>query len=211
MWIGTSSGLNSFDGLNLYRHVGDPEGNAGPLENQINQIIVDQANNKWFATTGGLSILRGERSPWDSTAWFGFTTENSGLVDNNVNTVYVDSKSSEALIGTEKGLSIYRGRFAEISEEYDKMIGGPNPFILSKSNSTYIIRHLLFNSEVKIVTLNGKLVRKLTVKNGAVDGGRAEWDGRDSMGNTVASGVYLYVAFAENGKSKAGKIAVIRE
>ncbi|MBN1407732.1 MAG: hypothetical protein JW956_08085 [Calditrichaceae bacterium] len=211
MWIGTAAGLNSYDGVNLYRHVGDPAGQSGPLENQINQIIVDQANNKWFATTGGLSILRGERSPWDSTAWLGFTMENSGLADNNVNTVWVDPNKSEALIGTENGLSIYRGRFAEIQEEYDKMIGGPNPFILSKDNNTYIIRNLLFNSDVKILTLNGKLVRKLTVNNGTVDGGRAEWDGRDSMGNKVASGIYLYVAYAENGKSKAGKVAVIRE
>lgn len=211
IWIGTSSGLNSYDGVNLYRHVGDPSGNTGPLENQINQIFVDQANNKWIATTGGLSILRGGRSPWDSTAWIGFTKENSGLVDNNVNTVFVDPKKSEALIGTENGLSIYRGSFAEIQQEYDKMVGGPNPFIINKDASTFIIRNLLYNSEVKILTLNGKLVRKLTVNNGTIDGGRAEWDGRDSNGKTVASGIYLYFAYSDNGKSKAGKIAVIRE
>ena len=210
MWIGTSSGLNSYDGVNLYRHVGDPSGNAGPLENQINQIFVDQANNKWFATTGGLSILRGGRSPWDSTAWIGFTTENSGLVDNNVNTVFVDPKKSEALIGTENGLSIYHGSFAEIQQEFDKMVGGPNPFIINKDASKFIIRNLLYNSEVKILTLNGKLVRKLTVKNGTIDGGRAEWDGRDSNGKIVASGIYLYFAYADNGKSKTGKVAVIR-
>ncbi|MEJ2542961.1 MAG: two-component regulator propeller domain-containing protein, partial [Calditrichaceae bacterium] len=215
MWIGTSSGLNSYDGVNLYRHVGDSESEDlnkmyGPVGNQINQIFVDQANNKWFATSGGLSILRGGRSPWDSTAWMGLTTENSGLVDNNVNTVFVDPEKSEALIGTEKGLSIYHGRFAEIQEKYDKMIGGPNPFILSKENSTFIIRNLLYNSEVKILTLNGKLIRRLTVENESVDGGRAEWDGRDTIGNKVASGIYLYFAFAEDGNSKAGKVAVIR-
>ena len=211
MWIGTSAGLNSYDGVNLYRHVGDPTGQSGPLENQINQIIVDDANNKWFATTGGLSILRGERSPWDSTAWIGFTVENSGLVDNNVNTVFVDPDKSEALIGTENGLSIYRGSFAEIQEEFDKMIGGPNPFIISDSENKYIIRNLLYNSEVKIFTLNGQLIRKLNTDNNTVDGGRAEWDGRDLNGKLVGSGVYLYFAYSENGKSKAGKVAVIRD
>ena len=211
MWIGTSSGLNSYDGVNLYRHVGDPEGKSGPLDNQINQIFVDEANNKWFATAGGLSILRGERSPWDSTAWIGFNTENSGLVDNYVYSVYVDPEESEALIGTDNGLSIYRGSFAEIQEDYDKMIGGPNPFIINSDENKFIIRNLLYNSEVKILTLNGRLVRKLKVNDNTVDGGRAEWDGLDLHGRLVASGVYLYFAYSENGKSKAGKVAVIRK
>ncbi|MEJ2052716.1 MAG: two-component regulator propeller domain-containing protein, partial [Calditrichaceae bacterium] len=168
IWIGTASGLNSYDGINLYRHPGDVNGLSGPLGNQINQIFVDEANNKWFATSGGLSILRGGRSPWDSTAWIGFTKENSGLVGNMVNTVFVDPDNSEALIGTESGLSIYRGDFAEIRQEYDKMAAGPNPFIIGKATNKFIIKNLIYNSEVKIFTLNGQLVRVLNANTGNV-------------------------------------------
>ena len=73
------------------------------------------------------------------------------------------------------------------------------------------------NSSVKIFTINGHLVRELTSKTVlsdgtvAVDGGRAYWDGRDATGKKVASGIYLYLAYSENGKSITGKFAVIRK
>ncbi len=210
MWIGTAAGLNSFDGVNLYRHVGDENGLSGPLENRINQIVVDDYNNKWFATPGGLSILRGARSPWDPEGWIGFTTGNSGLVDNEVNSIFVDARQSEALIATEQGLSVYRGSFAEIQDDYTQVSGGPNPFNPNEDNR-FVITNLMQNSTVKIYSLNGVLIRELNTDNNRVDGSRAHWDGYDSLGNLVASGIYLYLAYSDDGKSTAGKIAVIRK
>ena len=211
IWIGTAAGLNSFDGVNIYKHVGDSEGLAGPLENRIHQIVVDKFNNKWFATSGGLSILRAGRSPWDETAWIGFTTQNSGLVDNEVHSVFVDSELSEALIATENGLSIYRGSFAQIRDDYETTIAGPNPFILGQGNSRFLVKNLRYNSTVKIFSLNGELIRELNSTNGFVDGSRAHWDGRDRAGNPVASGIYFYLAYSEDGKSITGKFAVLRK
>lgn len=211
VWIGTAGGLNSFDGINIYRHVGDLTGETGPLEDRINHIFVDSYNNKWFATPAGLSVLRAGKSAWEAHAWQGFTTENSGLVDNEVHNVYVDAATSEALIGTEQGISIYRGAFAEIQDDYSQTIGGPNPFILDGGNQKFILCNLVNISTVKILNLNGALVRELTIENHLVDGGRAVWDGRDSFGKQAATGIYFYLAFTEDGKSVAGKIAVIRK
>jgi hypothetical protein len=211
MWIGTAAGLNSFDGLNIYKHVGDSEGLAGPLENRINQIVVDKYNNKWFATSGGLSILRAGRSPWDETAWIGFTTQNSGLVDNEVHSVFVDSELSEALIATENGISIYRGSFAQIKDDYETTIAGPNPFIVDQNNARFMVKNLRYNSTVKIFSLNGEMIRELSTANGFVDGSRAHWDGQDRAGNPVASGIYFYLAYSEDGKSVTGKFAVLRK
>ncbi|NOX88335.1 MAG: hypothetical protein GXO77_04855 [Calditrichaeota bacterium] len=217
LWIGTAAGLNSFDGINVYKHVGDERGLSGPLENEIRFILVDNYNNKWFATSGGLSILRGDRSPWDAKGWIGYNTKNSYLISNNVHGIYVDRDNNEALIATEGGLSVYRGAFAEIEEAYEKTAAGPNPYILDRSNTKFVIKNLMFNSTVKIFNINGKLIRELTPKTvlsdgmTAVDGGRAVWDGRDKYGNRVASGIYLYLAFTENGKSTTGKIAIIRK
>ncbi len=217
LWIGTAAGLNSFDGINVYKHVGDERGLSGPLENEIHFIWVDRYNNKWLATNGGLSILRGDRSPWDGSAWMGLNSQNSFLIDDNVQCLFVDSENSQAFVGTENGLSLYRGAFAEIKETYEQLKAGPNPFILENGNEKFVIKNLLFNSSVKILNINGALVRHLTPKTVlsdgtvAVDGGRAYWDGRDESGARVASGVYLYFAYSENGKSVAGKIAVIRK
>ncbi|MHB2154631.1 two-component regulator propeller domain-containing protein [Calditrichota bacterium GD2] len=217
LWIGTAAGLNSFDGLRVYKHVGDDLGLSGPLENEIHHILVDASNNKWFSTTGGLSLLRGDRSPWDTKGWLGYNRTNSFLVDDNVQCVYLDEDNNEALIATEGGLSVYRGPFAEIEEQFTKTPAGPNPYILEAGSPKFVIKNLMFNSTVKILNINGKLVRELTpktlLKDGtlAVDGGRAYWDGLDATGNRVASGIYLFLAISEEGKTISGKIAVIRK
>ncbi len=211
VWIGTMSGLNSYDGVNVYKHVGDKSGLSGPMENQINGIFVDKYNNRWFATSGGLSVLRAGKSPWDVNAWQGYTRSNSGLVDNNVNSVFVDNKTGQAILSTDKGISVFRGSFAQIQEDYNKTIGGPNPYIIDGSQGYYSLKFLKQGSSVKIFGINGNLVRELSTDNGLVDGSRALWDGRDEQGNLVPSGVYLYTAFDQEGQSVAGKIAVIRK
>ena len=217
LWIGTASGLNSFDGINVYKHVGDEMGLAGPLENDIRRIVVDKYNNKWFATSGGVSILRADRSPWDAHGWIGLNTRNSYLVSNDVHDIFVDDEHGEAYIATGEGLSIYRGSFAEIRQDFKEVAVGPNPFIIGKDNPKFVIKNLMQNSTVKIFTINGRMVRELTPKTVlsdgtvAVDGGRAYWDGLDALGKKVASGIYLYLAYTEDGKSTTGKFAVIRK
>jgi len=209
MWIGTTAGLNSFDGQNLYRHAGDENGLNGPLSNSISQIVVDRFNNKWIATAGGVSILRGGLSAFEAGSWVGYTSSNSGLLDNNVHSVFVDNDEGAAYIGTESGISVFRGTFAEIRSDFSDVSFGPNPYYVDE-NVNFTITNLMNNSTVKIFDLNGSLVRELSVDNRSVDGSRAEWDGRDLLGNKVASGIYLFMAFTAEGKAKAGKFAVIR-
>jgi ligand-binding sensor domain-containing protein len=210
VWIGTASGLNSYDGQNVYKHVGDEFGRSGPLENQINSIFVDAYNNKWFSTPAGISVLGGEKSPWDVNGWVGYSTKNSNILSDNVQNIFVDNQTREALVGMDKGLQKFKGSFAEISENYKNVIAGPNPFYANGSNHL-IIKNLKANSAVKIFSLSGNLIQKLNSGNGMFQGSRAVWDGKNSSGKLVASGVYLFTAWDENGKSKSGKIALIRK
>jgi hypothetical protein len=204
MWIGTAGGLSSFDGQNFFKHVGD----IGPIENKINAIFVDGFNNKWFATDGGVSILKADESPWDSEAWVHYTPENSGLSDKIVNSVFVDQNYGEAYIGTESGLSIFTGSFSELKKELSSVISGPSPFVLD-DNKDFIIKNLVYGASVKILNVNGRLVRILSGENGNVEGGRASWDGRDQSNAKVSSGVYIYLIYNEEGITAGGKIAVI--
>ncbi len=211
IWIGTAAGLNSWDGLNLYRHIGDANGLSGPLNSQLNQIFVDNFNNKWFATNGGVSILQNGNSPWDSTGWRGLTKENSGLIDNRVNSVFVDNRTRQVVIGTENGISVYTGNFAGYHENYKSVSAGPNPFRTGAANSAgFVVKNLKPDSEVLIVTINGGLVRRLNRVNGLVDGSQAIWDGRDEQGRAAASGIYLFVVYDQTGQAGQGKIALIR-
>jgi ligand-binding sensor domain-containing protein len=211
IWIGTDGGLNSYQadvsGTNqvFYKHVGD----VGPIENKINQIFVDKYNNKWFATDGGLSILKGNKSPWDLNAWIHYTTENSGLPSPIVNSVFVDEDKGEAYIGTESGLAIFSGPYAEFKTDLEQLLGGPNPFVLA-NNMLFTIKNLVPYASVKILNINGRLIRELTPENGMIQGSRATWDGKDSEEKLVPSGIYIYLVYNDEGITGSGKIAVIK-
>jgi len=204
IWIGTAAGLNSYDGVNFYKHVGD----IGPVENKINQIFVDDFNNKWFATDGGVSVLQSNKSPWGSDAWIHYTPDNSGLPSKLINSIFVDARQGKAYIGTERGLSVFSGSFAEYKPDLNAITAGPSPFILD-GQTRFTIKNLVFGANVKILNINGRLVRLLSESNGSIEGGRATWDGRDENDRKVPSGVYLYLIYNEEGVTGNGKIAVI--
>jgi flagellar hook assembly protein FlgD len=70
-----------------------------------------------------------------------------------------------------------------------------------------MIRNLIEESSVKILRVDGSLV----VEFNAQGGGRAFWDGKDSAGQTVGSGIYFVVAYARSGEEiGTGKVAVVR-
>ncbi len=60
---------------------------------------------------------------------------------------------------------------------------------------------------VKIYTLTGEQVREI-IKNDTND--NLVWDGRNDLGENLASGVYFYIVTNNTGEKKTGKIAVIK-
>lgn len=87
----------------------------------------------------------------------------------------------------------------------------PNPFIPGENSEGLVIGDLEKDSSVKIYSVNGRLVKYITVESGELFGSKAFWDGKDEDGNPVSSGVYLLIAYTEDGKIKKGKVAVIRK
>jgi flagellar hook assembly protein FlgD len=67
------------------------------------------------------------------------------------------------------------------------------------------VRGLSIDSDVKVLTTSGKLVAQ-----GRSNGGTFTWDGRDSSGRRVASGVYMVAAAKKDGsRGTVCKIAII--
>ena len=170
----------------------------------INAIAVDPLNNKWIGTKQGVMVL----SP-DGTsllAQYDVTNTNGKLVDNNVLSIAFDDKRGIAYFGTGKGLSSLEIPAIATVEQLGSLEIAPNPFILPE-NSSVAIRGLAENTSIKILTVTGAVIKQFNAQGG----GRAFWDGTDAIGKAVGSGVYIVVAYAENGNQvSTGKIAVVR-
>jgi hypothetical protein len=66
-------------------------------------------------------------------------------------------------------------------------------------------------SPLRIYTFNGEQVAELSPDNGDMGGGyQAVWDGRNTRGETVGTGIFFYTGIDRLGRSFNRKMAVIR-
>ena len=82
----------------------------------------------------------------------------------------------------------------------------PVPYKPSRGDTVITFTGLTPAASVKIFTLSGRLVRALE-KSGT--GATLAWDVKNSGGEDVASGVYLYIVKGA-GQTRTGKLMVIR-
>ncbi len=204
IWIGTLDGLNSWFGGQVFSFVTNSQGQRLISEN-ISTIGVDPANNKWIGTTAGISMLGA-----DGNSLTDYTTDNSPLVSNVITAFAFDANTGDVYIATTNGISVLRTPFTRPQDDFSLLKGYPNPFILTGDpGERFVITNLVRNSGVRIFTEDGRLVKDYPA--GSVLGAQVTWDGRDSRGELVPSGIYLYVGFTEDGRKGVGKIAVIRK
>jgi ligand-binding sensor domain-containing protein len=204
LWIGTDRGI----GIIL-----DPDNPARsgsiaaykPLNGLfINTIAVDPLNQKWVGTSEGVVLL----SPDGTQQLAAYTVENTQgkLIDNDVKSIAVDATTGTVYFGTTLGLASLTTAAAAPRTEYSKILVYPNPYVIPNS-SPVTIDGLTANSNVKILTVDGMLVREIKTPGGRL----GFWDGTNESGSTVASGIYLVVGYSEDGsQTGTGKIAVIR-
>ena len=94
MWIGTSAGLNSFDGSEIYTWVSGP----GKLsDNRVNAITEDKRQNLWIATFNGLNRLNLVTRKIENYIF--------PAVDNHIQCV--TSRGDSIWMGTDDGLLLY--------------------------------------------------------------------------------------------------------
>jgi hypothetical protein len=207
IWVGTTSGANVI--LNPL----DPESSLDrslviPLSGiQVNAIAVDPLNNKWVGTKEGVFVLS-DRATVVASYTVGST--NGKLPDNDVRAITFDGNRGIVYLGTEKGLASIKTSFIAPYASFQDLTVYPNPFIVS-GGKTLTIDGLVQNSLVKILSNDGRLVRELLDKSSLPGGRIAFWDGTDQEGTPVASGIYIIVAYTQQGDQVAtGKVAVVR-
>ena len=125
-----------------------------------------------------------------------------------MNDVTFDSEDGLAYIATDKGVSLVRIPYANEKKSYKSVGIFPSPFRIP-NDKPLTIDGLKDNSSLKIMTLNGMLLR--SISNSEVNGYQAYWDGRDEKGQLVGSGVYLITVYDNKGVFSMEKVAVIRK
>lgn len=170
----------------------------------ITSIVVDNANRKWFGTSGsGIYLIASD----NITQLQHFTKDNSPLLSNNVESLALNSATGELFIGTDEGLCSYTSAIPNAGEGMtkDNVYAYPNP-VRPDYQGAITITGLDEGAYVKIVTSNGTLVNE-----GAAANGQYRWYGIDRDGRRVTSGVYMVeVSTAEGEKGVVCKIAIVR-
>jgi hypothetical protein len=135
---------------------------------------------------------------------------NSPLIDDNVTAIAIDQTRGEVYAGTPSGISRFSTIFTSGKSDYTGIRVYPNPLVqTSESSPEVTIEGLVSGSTVKIFTLNGKLVATV---NGSSLGSTVKWDGRDSMGHVVTSGLYLITATSPgSGDNGEAKLVIVRD
>lgn len=217
LWVGTDNGLLELERTNIdsqntsfftqvkvARNDGSDFADYLLSNLQISAIAIDGANRKWIGTEGnGIYLISAD----NTEQIHHFTVDNSPLLSNDVKSIAINPKSGRVYIGTEDGLCSFMSdaTASESSPDDDNIYAFPNP-VTPQYKGLITIHGLTFNASVKIVSSSGKLITE-----GRSNGGTFTWNGCDSDGRPVASGVYMAVSATEDGsKGSVCKIAIVR-
>ena len=207
IWVGTSEGLFviedpddfiqnddfRFTQIKIARNDGTDY--ADYLLNGVNisSIAIDAANRKWIGTVAdGVYLVSAD----GQEILQHFTTDNSPLISDEIQSIAVNPQTGEVMIGTFLGLVSYMSDANTPATELDKsnVRVYPNP-VKPDYNGVIAVDGLTLNAEVKITTVTGQLVY-----SGRANGGLFTWDGRNQSGKRVSSGVYNIISTNAEGK-----------
>lgn len=202
IWIGTNQGLA------VIVNPREPQASVRDIftlrDHVINTIEVDPLNRKWVGTQEGVFLL----SP-DGTQLleqYNVRNTNNKLVADDVLSIAFDDNTGIVYFGTDQGVSSLRTVAVAPKVTFDELFISPNPYLLP-SEYRIKIDGLVRNASVKILSVDGRLVRSFDSPGGRI----AYWDGRDDAGREVASGIYIVVGISEDGTEVGkSKVTVIR-
>jgi hypothetical protein len=161
-------------------------------------------NQKWVGTDQGLFLVDQDGTNLLKV----FNSKNSPLLSDIILNLAIDQNSGTIYVSTNAGIISLKTTSVKPVESFSGLKIYPSPFKINNDNNTLTIDGLIADTDIKILTISGKLVREFSSPGGRV----AFWDGRNDGGSLVNSGIYIIVAYDKEGNSVAsGKIAIIRK
>lgn len=217
VWVGTELGPfvardvenfkssnYTFEQVKIARN--DGSGLADYLFNgiSIRSIAVDGAGRKWFGTENNGVYLVSEDC---QEQIYHFNTDNSLLPSNLVTDILIHPSTGTVYFATGKGLCSFvsDATTPEDDLDKDKVYAYPNP-VDPDYNGPIVIRGLVKDCEIKIISATGQLVW-----SGQSIGGTFTWNGRNQSGKRPASGIYTVIANTPDGEEAVvTRITIIR-
>ncbi len=202
IWVGTNKGVN------IIQNPAQPTtqmSSSFPLVQQtINAIVVDPLDRKWVGTNQGLFLMSSD----GVRILEHYDTQNSPLPSDQIKSLAFDQNNGIIYIGSDYGLTSLSTEAVQPLDSFSELFVYPNPFVIGQNNTVQLtIDGLIRNSEIKIFSIDGNLIDAFQTPGGRM----ASWDGKDSNGNFVASGVYIIVAYDDEANDVAKtKVAVLR-
>jgi ligand-binding sensor domain-containing protein len=86
IWLGSDDGVMVVAGSVITTY---NTGNSGLTNNQVRAVVIDNDNNKWFGTYGGVSKLAADGT------WTTYNTSNSGLAYNAIAAIGIDAAGNK--------------------------------------------------------------------------------------------------------------------
>lgn len=169
----------------------------------------DIRNNIWFISANNGIKMRTARGELLNDAQ-GYSTDNSPLLSNNVYAIESAPNNGITYFATDFGISAVTTQYAEPRPDFSDISTYPSPYYIPNEDNM-IIDELPDDSEVKILTVTGQVVRTLTPNEGTVKNRQAFWDGTNESGDLVGSGVYFVYCYTQNGEVKTTKALVVRQ
>jgi len=214
IWVGTEQGpllfyntSKVFDSGYTCSRVKIPRNDGTGLadyllqSDKVKAIAIDGANRKWIGTESSGVYLMSENGQETIKQ---FTTKNSPLLSDDIISIAINPVSGEVFFGTSNGLVSYQGDANNANDAFKNVHAYPNP-VRENYDGIITITGLVKDTQVKITDLNGNLICQ-TISNGGI----ATWDGKNSNGKKVNTGIYLVICVNNDGtQSTASKIMVI--
>lgn len=206
LWVGTSLGVNIVTNLSSALS-NNPQFRISSVfalrQQTINCIAVDPLNQKWVGTNQGLLLVNSDGSRLIAT----YDSKNSALPSDLIRSIAVDENNGIVYVGTDEGLTSFETPAVKPLDTFADLFVYPNPFHLTNADGLLTIDGLVKDSKIKILNISGKLITEFSSPGGRV----AYWDGKDFNGTPVNSGIYLIVAFDQDGNNAVtAKVAVFK-
>ncbi len=168
----------------------------------VTTIAVDGGNRKWLGTSSsGVFLLSADGTETIEN----FTTTNSPLPSNTIQSIAINDRTGEVFFGTDKGIASYMAEGTEASSNYSDVYAYPNP-VRPDFDGPVTITGLMMDSNVKITDINGNLIYQTKSV-----GGQATWNCRNGKGERVSTGIYLVLAATPEGnEGVVSKILVVK-